>query len=119
MAARIRHATRPDVKWTALFVFGTALGLLTGPAAAQTRSLSGYAIGDATCGTAPHAYPKLRIGMREGYCAGLVASQDDGLVFPRSIVQIPGHDQFVVSDMGGWGPGRGRLLLLDPWKSVV
>lgn len=52
--------------------------------------------------------------MREGYCAGLVASKDDGLIFPRSIVQIPDHDQFVIADMGSWNPGKGRLLLLDP-----
>ena len=27
--------------------------------------------------------------MRPGYCAGLVASRDDGLIFPRTIVQVP------------------------------
>jgi glucose/arabinose dehydrogenase len=84
-----------------------------GAAATSTRK-SGYAIGDETCGTAPSAFPKLRIGMRAGYCAGLVASQEDGLVFPRSIVQVPDSRLFVVVDMGGWGAGRGRLLLLDP-----
>ena len=52
--------------------------------------------------------------MRDGYCAGLVASAEDGLIFPRSIVQIPGHRRFVVADMGSWNPGQGRLLLLDP-----
>jgi glucose/arabinose dehydrogenase len=53
--------------------------------------------------------------MRAGYCAGLVATQRDGLVFPRTIVQVPGSNLFVVADMGvGWSPGRGRLLLLDP-----
>ena len=45
---------------------------------------------------------------------GLVASEEDGLIFPRSIVQIPGHRQFVIADMGSWNPGQGRLLLLDP-----
>jgi len=52
--------------------------------------------------------------MKAGFCAGLVAGEDDGLKFPRSIVQIPGHDKFVVSDMGGWGRADGRLLVLDP-----
>jgi glucose/arabinose dehydrogenase len=75
---------------------------------------SGYAIGKDRCGEGPSAFPKVRIGMRAGYCAGLVASRDDGLVFPRSIVQVPGTRFFVVADMGGWDPQRGRMLLLDP-----
>jgi glucose/arabinose dehydrogenase len=82
--------------------------------AAETIRKSGYALTDQRCGQAPRAYPKLRIGMREGYCAGLVASKEDGLIFPRSIVQIPGQRQFVIADMGSWNPGQGRLLLLDP-----
>src|SRR5512135_669651 len=83
--------------------------------AAEVIHVDGYAIDrDVLCGAAPNAYPKLRIGMREGYCAGLVASKDDGLIFPRSIVQIPGRNQFVVVDMGSWTPAHGRLLLLDP-----
>jgi glucose/arabinose dehydrogenase len=87
------------------------------PAAEQpagTPRKSGYALGVDKCGTAPMAFPKLRIGMRPGYCAGLVASREDGLNFPRSIVQVPGARQFVVADMGGWSPNLGRLLLLDP-----
>lgn len=75
---------------------------------------SGYAIDDERCGTDTQAFPKLRIGMRPGYCAGLAASKDDGLIFPRSIVQVPGSRLFVVADMGGWAAGLGRLLLLDP-----
>jgi hypothetical protein len=61
---------------------------------------SGYAVGAERCGEAPLAFPKIRIDMRPGYCAGLVASSEDGLVMPRSIVQIPGTRLFVVSDMG-------------------
>lgn len=83
-------------------------------ASAETVHKGGYALSDLQCGDAPNAYPKLRIGVRDGYCAGLVASEEDGLKFPRSIVQIPGHRQFVVADMGSWNPGQGRLLLLDP-----
>lgn len=82
--------------------------------AAQTIRKSGYALTDEKCGEGARAYPKLRIGMRDGYCAGLVASKQDGLIFPRSIVQIPDQRQFVISDMGSWNPGQGRLLLLDP-----
>jgi glucose/arabinose dehydrogenase len=112
MVAKVLHARCLGTAGRALLALAAAVGPLAGPATAETKS--GYAIGDAICGAAPHAYPKLRIGMREGYCAGLVASERDGLVRPRSIVQIPGHDKFVVSDMGGWDPGKGRLLLLDP-----
>jgi glucose/arabinose dehydrogenase len=83
-------------------------------AEAQTERRSGYAIGTDLCGEGAHAYPRLAIGMRQGYCAGLVASEADGLEFPRSIVQIPGRDEFVVVDMGAWRPKGGRLLLLDP-----
>ena len=82
--------------------------------AEEAQRKSGYALSDQQCGEAPRAYPKLRIGMRDGYCAGLVASKQDGLIFPRSIVQIPGQRQFVIADMGSWNPGQGRLLLLDP-----
>ena len=59
-------------------------------------------------------FPKLRITMRPGYCAGLVAAKDDGLIFPRTIAQVPDARFLVVADMGGWDPKRGRVLLLDP-----
>jgi glucose/arabinose dehydrogenase len=85
------------------------------PARAATSTIkSGYQVGADRCGQGSLAFPKLRIGMRPGYCAGLVASEGDGLVFPRTIVQVPDSRLFVVADMGGWGPARGRLLLLDP-----
>jgi glucose/arabinose dehydrogenase len=96
-------------------LLGSLLWAAAGPQAmAQSMLKSGYALSDQRCGEAPSAYPKLRIGMRDGYCAGLVAGEEDGLIFPRSIVPIPGHRQFVIADMGGWDPGQGRLLLLDP-----
>ena len=82
---------------------------------ANTASMrSGYALLSQRCGTSALQFPKMPIGMRTGYCAGLVASKEDGLLAPRSIVQISRSDLFVVADMGGWAPGQGRLLLLDP-----
>ena len=92
----------------------TSQSFIAPASAAETIKKSGYAIGDEQCGQAPLAFPKLRIGMRVGYCAGLVASKDDGLRFPRSIVQVPGTRFFVVADMGSWGERQGRFLLLDP-----
>jgi len=76
---------------------------------------SGYTLGATRCGEGALSFPKLRIGMLAGYCAGLVASKDDGMTLPRSIVQVPGSNLFVVSDMGGWSARQGRLLLLDPF----
>jgi glucose/arabinose dehydrogenase len=88
--------------------------LSCGFAEAEAAPRGGYAVGAETCGEAPFAFPRLRIGLRNGYCAGLVAGAGDGLQFPRSIVQVPGHNLFVVVDMGGWIRSKGRLLLLDP-----
>ena len=85
-----------------------ALALAT-PALAQGGGES-YALGAERCGP----YPKLRITMRPGYCAGLVAGKDDGLIFPRTIVQVTDTGLFVVADIGGWDPKKGRVLLLDP-----
>ena len=81
---------------------------------------SGYALDGTSCGMAPMAFLKLPIGMRPGYCAGLVASKDDGLLFPRSVVQVPDRNFFfVVADMGSFDrPNAGRLLLLDPEASA-
>jgi glucose/arabinose dehydrogenase len=106
-SARSRWLVTP---WLGLLLCAVAWS----PADADGIHRSGYALSEARCGQPPDAYPKLRIGMREGYCAGLVASEEDGQRFPRSILQIPGHRQFVIADMGSWNPGQGRLLLLDP-----
>ena len=89
-----------------------------GPQAEGALRKRGYALTTDMCGQ----FHKVRISMRPGYCAGLVSSQEDGVVgakkgeglaFPRSIVQVPGTRFFVVADMVGWGR-KGRLLLLDP-----
>lgn len=84
------------------------------PARSEPIRKSGYAIGPDMCGSGDLAYPRIQIDMKAGFCAGLVASEEDRLRFPRSIVQVPGRGLFVVADMGGWGRTDGRLLLLDP-----
>jgi glucose/arabinose dehydrogenase len=93
----------------ALTLLALALAAPDAPAQPATK-IGGYTLSGETCG----AFPKLPIGMRPGYCAGLVASKEDGLIYPRTIVQVPDTRFFVVVDMGGWDPGRGRVLLLDP-----
>src|SRR5436190_239551 len=84
------------------------------PASGADNRKSGYAIGDQRCGSGGLSFPRLRIDMKDGFCAGLVVGGDDVLKFPRSIVQIPGSEKFVVADMGAWGSANGRLLVLDP-----
>jgi glucose/arabinose dehydrogenase len=96
------------------FVAAAAIVLAIQPSIAAPATPGGYAAGPDLCGTAPNAFPAVRIGMRAGTCAGLVATEADGLIFPRSILQIPGDDKFVVADMVGWGSLSGKLLLLDP-----
>ena len=98
-------------------IFACGLAVLFGlSAAASSEPLrrSGYAIGAESCGSGDLAFPRIQVDMKAGFCAGLVASEEDRLKFPRSIVQLPGRDLFVVADMGGWGRTDGRLLLLDP-----
>jgi glucose/arabinose dehydrogenase len=92
-----------------LAIVGTSFSA-TAQSGSEAVIKSGYVLSGESCGP----FPKVRIGMRPGYCAGIVASRDDGLIFPRTIVQIPDSALFVVADMGGWDGGRGRLLLLDP-----
>src|SRR4051795_7673101 len=87
---------------------------LTSVGSSEPVRKSGYAIGTETCGSADLAFPRIQIDMKAGFCAGLVASEEDRLKFPRSIIQVPGRDLFVVADMAGWGHTDGRLLLLDP-----
>jgi len=111
----VHHLTfrRERLSWIAAIVAGALLGLAAEASSDPVRK-SGYAIGTETCGSGDLAFPRLQIDMKAGFCAGLVGSEEDRLKFPRSIVQVPGRDLFVVADMGGWGHTDGRLLLLDP-----
>ncbi|MCA1410850.1 PQQ-dependent sugar dehydrogenase [Bradyrhizobium sp. NBAIM20] len=108
---------RPNLRLLAAVVLAAVwaaalLGLA--PASSEPIRKSGYAIGTEACGSGDLAFPRIQIDMKAGFCAGLVASEEDRLKFPRSIVQVPGGDLLVVADMGGWGHTDGRLLLLDP-----
>lgn len=99
--------------WVLAWVLAALPGLIS-VASSEPLRRSGYVIGAETCGNGDLAFPRIQIDMKAGFCAGLVASEADGLKFPRAIVQVPGRDLFVVADMGGWGHTDGRLLLLDP-----
>jgi glucose/arabinose dehydrogenase len=107
-----RAGGRQGRRSLAIALFVAALGLAS--ASSEPVRKGGYALGSESCGSGDLAFPRLQIDMKQGFCAGLVASEEDKLRFPRSIVQVPGRELFVVADMGGWGHADGRLLLLDP-----
>jgi glucose/arabinose dehydrogenase len=80
------------------------------PAIVAATLLSGQAhaaapAGDrATC----DGLPRLQVSTAPGFCLGLVAS---GMRAPRGL-QVLGNGDIVVTDMGGWQAGRGRVWLI-------
>lgn len=70
-----------------------------------------YPLGSTLCG----AYPQAQVGTAKGVCVGVVTQRDQGArwVKPRRIVQVPGTQQFLVTDMGGWQRGKGVVWLVD------
>ncbi|MBS1969204.1 MAG: PQQ-dependent sugar dehydrogenase [Bdellovibrionales bacterium] len=70
-------------------------------------------------------YPRVMVETMPGTCLGMVLPRDraldaatqKGFVKPRTIVQIPKTNQFLVVDMGGWNPKNGRLFWLKPGKT--
>ncbi len=70
-------------------------------------------------------FPRLMVETMPGTCLGMVLPRDraldpatnKGFVKPRTILQLPGTNQFLVVDMGGWSPKNGRLFLLKPGAS--
>ena len=69
-------------------------------------------------------FPRMNLSVPEGLCVGLVAHSEtpnkdgkQGLKFPRDILfPIPEHqfsNEFYLTDMGGWGENKGRILSYD------
>lgn len=79
------------------------LALLALAAVASTAAARGAYATDGEC----DGFPRVSLVTPVGLCVGLVAA---GLGFPRGVAVID-NDIYVV-DMGGWEPGRGRLLRL-------
>jgi glucose/arabinose dehydrogenase len=61
-------------------------------------------------------FPKVGLNTIEDSCLGLVASEKDGLLRPRRIVQLDDGD-FIITDMVAWGANRGIVWRLSPNKS--
>jgi glucose/arabinose dehydrogenase len=91
----------------------TALVWLALPSWAQSPQVtipspSGYATAGQCAG-----YPRLPLKTPDGWCAGLVADERDGLRMPRRVLELE-PDRFWITDMGNWEPKQGRLLELNP-----
>ena len=99
----------PLPQWLGARALGLVLGLLLGlaPVLSTAADALAYAARGRCAG-----YPRLALTVPEGWCVGLVADARDGLRMPRRLLEVvPGR--FWITDMGGWDPGRGRLLELD------
>lgn len=63
-------------------------------------------------------YPQISVGSLENSCVGIVASiqtkdsNGQTFKFPRKILELQ-PNVFLITDMGGWEPYRGKIWLLD------
>jgi glucose/arabinose dehydrogenase len=63
-------------------------------------------------------HPRAPIGMSEGMCAGLVLAPRAGafrqrlVKTPRVLFQLEGANRWLVSDLGNWTAGRGKIWLM-------
>jgi len=81
------------------------------PADAVPRVL--YAAPQGTC----DGYPRLQIGLRNGYCAGLVvgptaADRTRPMRLPRALLQLDAQ-HWLVTDLGSWDGANGAVWMLD------
>lgn len=71
--------------------------------------------------TSCDGYPRLKVETAAGTCLGLVLPKERAIdpvakrafSMPRTLAQIPGTQDYLVTDMGSWHPGRGALFLLS------
>ncbi len=72
--------------------------------------------------TSCDGFPRIQVETMPGTCLGLVLPRDraldkvtqKGFIKPRTILQVANTKNFIVVDMGGWGPKNGRIFLLTP-----
>ncbi|WP_420590006.1 PQQ-dependent sugar dehydrogenase [Bacterioplanoides sp.] len=91
----------------AFFVRLTVLAMLT---LFALNSQAGYPVLKQQC----DGLPQVAVGTEAGFCLGLIIDNKD-LPFkkPRKAIPVAGTHQLLVTDMGGWGPSRGVLWLLE------
>lgn len=72
-------------------------------------------------------FPRLQVETMPGTCLGLVLPRDRAMdadskkpfIMPRTILQLPGTAEFLVTDMGGWKDNNGSLYWLRKNSSGV
>lgn len=90
-----------------LAILSLATTLLAQPDAHAQSQGSAYRA-NGRCG----AFAKAPLDTPHWACVGIVAGAEQGLILPRGIVEIAPR-RFIVTDMGSWSPGKGRVLQLD------
>lgn len=93
-----------------LAVLGACAGLLTLPDVALAQGRYTQIEGE-SCG----GYPRINIETIPGMCAGLVFRSPGGrgnIRLPRTLLRLPGTDDWLVSDLGGWNVTAGGVWRL-------
>ncbi len=86
------------------------------PSGTKILDTSGYLYdpSDRSC----DGFPRLEVQTMPGTCLGLVLPQKRATSpekpwrFPRTLLEVPGTNNFLAIDMGGWAQSRGALYLL-------
>ncbi len=64
-------------------------------------------------------YPRVSIGMADGFCAGLVVAPREGafrkrlIKTPRMLLELKGAGSWLATDLGQWTAGRGKVWALE------
>lgn len=87
----------------ALALAGLLTGMLLSGAAAAAVEGTAYTI-DGTC----EGFPRLPLKTAPGFCVGLAAT---GMPMPRGVLPMA-DGSVLITDMGGWGAGKGQLFRL-------
>lgn len=102
-------ATLAWIRWT---VCATVLACCTNLSTAAPQA---YVPQGSTC----DGFPRAGIDMAAGLCAGLVIAPAAGafhsrrLKTPRMLLQLQDPNLWLITDLGGWTAGRGKVWLMD------
>ncbi len=81
-----------------------------GPAAKMVVDASGYAYdpADRSC----DGFPRLMVETMPGTCLGMVIPKHQEFKMLRTMLSVPGTQDMLLVDMGGWAPNNGVIYLL-------